>query len=184
MPEALFVSGLSEEIALIVQQARTLPSQNAAGEPMLFLGADAWDNTELLTNEALNIEGSFFSGHFSAATDEPSGKAFVEIYQSVYGEPPIGGHAVSYDAAQLLFAAIAGAGSLDGEAIREELAATENYIGATTITSYNENRHPTKNAVIFTIKNGEKQFHKQKKIISVRRPSPVITKTDIQQKMR
>ena len=160
-PEALFVSGLSEEIALIVQQARALPLQNAAEEPMLFLGADAWDNTGLLTNEALNVEGSFFSGHFSAATDELSGKAFVETYQSVYGEPPIGGHAVSYDAMQLLFAAIARAGSLKREAIRDELATTENYTGATTIASYDENRHPTKSAVIFTIKNGEKQFHKQ-----------------------
>ena len=47
------------------------------------------------------------------------------------------------------------------EKIREQLAATENYIGATTIASYNENRHPTKSAVIFTIKDGEKQFHKQ-----------------------
>ena len=160
-PEALFVSGLSEEIALIVQQARALPLQNAAEEPMLFLGADAWDNTGLLTNEALNVEGSFFSGHFSAATDQPSGKAFVETYQSVYGEPPIGGHAVSYDATQLLFAAIARAGSLESEAIRDELATIENYTGATTIASYDENRHPTKSAVIFTIKNGKKQFHKQ-----------------------
>ena len=160
-PEALFISGLSEEIALVVQQARTLPLQNAAGEPILFLGADAWDNPDLLTNEALNVEGVFFSGHFSAATDQPSGKAFVETYQSLYGEPPIGGHAVSYDATQLLFAAIARAGSLDGEAIRDELATTENYTGATTIASYDENRHPTKSAVIFTIKNGKKQFHKQ-----------------------
>jgi ABC-type branched-subunit amino acid transport system substrate-binding protein len=34
-------------------------------------------------------------------------------------------------------------------------------IGATTIASYNENRHPTKSAVIFTIKDGKKQFYKQ-----------------------
>lgn len=161
MPEALFVSGLSEEIAMVTQQARALPLQNAAGEPMLFLGADAWDNTGLLTNEALNIEGSFFSGHFSAATDQPSGKAFVETYQSLYGEPPIGGHAVSYDAAKLLFAAIERAGTLEGEAIRAQLAATENYIGATNIAGYDANRHPTKSAVIFTIKDGSKQFHKQ-----------------------
>ena len=161
MPEALFVSGLSEETTLIVQQARALPLQNAAGEPLLFLGTDAWDNPDLLMNEARHIEGSFFSGHFSAATDQPSGKAFVETYQAVYGELPIGGHAVSYDAVQLLFAAIARSGSLEGEAIRAELATTENYTGATPIASYDENRHPTKSAVIFTIKNGEKQFHKQ-----------------------
>ena len=161
MPEGLFVSGLSEEIALVVQQARALPLQNAAGYPILFLGADAWDNTGLLTNQKLNLDGSFFSGHFSAATDKPSGKAFVEAYQAAYGELPIGGHAVSYDAAKILIAAIQRAGSLEGEAIRGQLAVTKNYIGATDIASYDENRHPTKSAVIFTIKNGEKQFHKQ-----------------------
>ena len=161
MPEALFISGLSEEIALVVQQVRSLPLQNASGEPILFLGADAWDNLSLLTDKKIDIEGSFFSGHFSSATDKPMGKAFVETYQSVHGELPIGGQAVSYDAAKLLFAAIARAGSFEGEAIRAQLAATENYIGATDIASYDENRHPTKSAVIFTIKDGKKQFHKQ-----------------------
>ncbi len=161
MPEALFVSGLSEEIVRVTQQARALSLQNTAGKPVLFLGADAWDNSTLLTNEEIDIEGSFFSGHFSPATDKPSGKAFVETYQSLYGETPIGGQAVSYDAAKLLFAAIARAGTLDGEAIRDQLAATNNYVGATTIVNYDENRHPTKSAVIFTIKDGEKQFYKQ-----------------------
>ena len=161
MPEGLFVSGLSEEITLVVQQARALPLQNAAGEPMLFLGADAWDNPDLLMNEAIDLEGSFFSGHFSAATDKPSGKAFVEAYQAAYGELPIGGHAVSYDATKVLAAAIARAGSFDGKAIRDQLAAMENYIGATNIAGYDENRHPTKSAVIFTIKDGKKQYHKQ-----------------------
>ena len=160
-PDALFVSGLAEEITLVVQQARALALQNAAGEPIVFLGADAWDNPDLLMNEKIDIEGSFFSGHFSAATDKPSGKAFVEAYRAAYGALPIGGHAVSYDAAQILLAAIQRAGSLEGEAIREQLAVTKNYIGATDIAHYDENRHPTKSAVIFTIKNGEKQFHKQ-----------------------
>lgn len=161
MPEALFVSGLSEEIVHVTQQARTLSLQNTAGKPVLFLGADAWDNSTLLTNKEIDIEGSFFSGHFSSATDKPSGKAFVETYQSLYGETPIGGQAVSYDAAKLLFAAIARAGTLDGEAIRDQLAATKNYVGATTIVNYDENRHPTKSAVTFTVKDGKKQFYKQ-----------------------
>lgn len=160
-PEALFIAGLVEEIALITQQARALPLLNASGEPTIFLGADAWDNPNLLTSEEANIEGSFFSGHFSSATDQPSGKAFVETYRTLHGELPIGGDAVSYDAMKLLLAAIQRADSLDGEAIRAQLAATENYIGATNIARYDENRHPTKSAVIFTIKNGEKQFYRQ-----------------------
>ena len=160
-PEALFIAGWVQQVGPITQQARAIPLLNAAGEPTLLLGTDTWDNPILLDNEEAGIEGSFFSGHFSAATDKPSGKAFVAAYQAAYGELPLGGHAVSYDATKIMLAAIERAGSLDGEAIRTQLAATQNYIGATDIASYDENRHPTKSSVIFTIKNGEKQFYRQ-----------------------
>ena len=160
-PEALFIAGWVQQVGPITQQASTLPLLNAAGEPTLLLGTDTWDNPILLDNEDAEIEGSFFSGHFSAATDKPSGKAFVEAYQAAYGELPLGGHAVSYDATKVMLTAIERAGSFDGEAIREQLAATKNYIGATDIASYDENRHPTKSSVIFTITNGEKRFYQQ-----------------------
>ena len=160
-PEALFIAGWVQQVGPITQQARALPLLNPAGEPTLLLGTDTWDNPILLDNEDAEIEGSFFSGHFSAATDKPSGKTFVEAYQAAYGELPLGGHAVSYDATHVMLTAIERAGSFDGEAIREQLAATENYIGATDIANYDENRHPTKSSVIFTITNGEKQFYQQ-----------------------
>ena len=160
-PEALFIAGWVQQVGPITQQARALPLLNAAGEPTLLLGTDTWDNPILLDNEDAEIEGSFFSGHFSAVTDKPSAKTFVEAYQAAYGELPLGGHAVSYDATKVLLAAITRAGSFDGEAIRAELAATKNYVGATDIAGYDENRHPTKSAVIFTVKDGEKQFYKQ-----------------------
>ncbi|RKU15188.1 hypothetical protein C6500_21080 [Candidatus Poribacteria bacterium] len=160
-PDALFISGFTQDIVLITQQARAIPLQNAAGELTVFLGADAWDSTLLFDNEDAQIEGSFFSGHFSSDTDEPKARAFVDAYESIYGVTPTGGVAVSYDAVKLLFQAVERAESLDPDEIRQQLAATENYIGATTIASYDENRHPTKSAVIFTIKNGEKQFYKR-----------------------
>ena len=160
-PEALFIAGWVQQVGPITQQARALPLLNAAGESTILLGTDTWDNPILLDNEDADIEGSFFSGHFSAATDKPTGKTFVETYQAAYGELPLGGHAVSYDATKVMLAAIERAGSFDGTAIRTELAATQNYIGATNIARYDENRHPTKSAVIFTITDGEKQFYKQ-----------------------
>ena len=160
-PDALFIAGFTLDVALITQQARAIPLQNANGEPTIFLGADSWDSELLYDNEDAEVEGSFFSGHFSPETDEPTARAFVDAYESIYESTPTGGVAVSYDAVKLLFEAVERAGSLDPDEIREQLAATENYIGATTIASYDENRHPTKSAVIFTIKNGKKQFHKQ-----------------------
>ncbi len=160
-PDALFVAGFVQDVSLITQQARQIPMRNADGAPTIFLGADSWDSELLYDDENAQIEGSFFSGHFSPDTNEPNARAFVDTYESIYESTPTGGVAVSYDAVKLLFEAVERAGSLDPEKIREQLAATENYIGATTIASYNENRHPTKSAVIFTIKDGEKQFHKQ-----------------------
>ena len=160
-PDALFTSGFVQNIALITQQARAFPLRNAVGEPTVFLGADSWDNDLLFNNEYAKTEGSFFSGHFSPDTDEPTARAFVDAYEFIYESTPTGGVAVSYDAVKLLFEAVERAGSLDPEAVRQQLAATENYIGATTIASYDENRHPTKSAVIFTIENGGKQFYKQ-----------------------
>ena len=160
-PDALFTSGFVQDIALITQQARALPLRNAVGDPTVFLGADSWDNDLLFNNGDAKTEGSFFSGHFSPDTNEPIAQAFVNAYEFVYESTPTGGVAVSYDAVKLFFEAVERAGSLDPDAVRQQLAATENYIGATTIASYDENRHPTKSAVIFTIKNGEKQFYKQ-----------------------
>ena len=160
-PDALFIASFSPEVSLITQQARAIPLQNAIGVPTIFFGADAWDNVILLTDEKAEIEGSFFTGHFSSDSDAPTARTFVDTYVSIYDTPPNGGIAVSYDAVKLLFHAVERAGSLDPDIIRQQLAATENYIGATTIAGYNENRHPTKSAVIFTIKDGKKQFHKQ-----------------------
>ena len=160
-PDALFTSGFVQDIAVITQQARAIPLQNVAGESTIFLGADSWDNELLLNNEDAETEGSFFSGHFSPDTDEPAARAFVDAYESIYESTPTGGVAVSYDAVKLLFEAVERAGSRDPDEVRQQLAATKNYIGATTIASYDENRHPAKSAVIFTIKNGKKQFYKQ-----------------------
>ena len=160
-PDALFIAGFVADLALITQQARAIPLQNAAGEPTVFLGADSWDSQLLFDNEDAELEGSFFSGHFSPETDEPTARAFVSAYESTYEATPTGGVAVSYDAVKLLFAAIERSGSLDPDEIRQQLAATANYVGATTIASYDENRHPTKSAVIFTIENGKKRFHTQ-----------------------
>ena len=160
-PDALFTAGFVQDIATITQQARAIPMQNSDGEPTIFLGADSWDSLLLFDDENAEIEGSYFSGHFSPDTDEPNARAFVDTYKSIYEATPTGGVAVSYDAVKLLIEAILRASSLEAEAIRDQLAATENYIGATSIASYNELRQPTKSAVIFTIKDGVKQFYKQ-----------------------
>ena len=162
-PDALFISSFIREIGPITRQARAMRLQNAAGEPTLFLGTDTWDSEILLSDEdaKANVEGSYFTTHFSPDTEEPAAQAFIEAYQAAYGTAPTGGDAVNYDAVKLLYEAIERAGGLDPEAIREQLQATENYAGATRIAHYDEKRHPAKSSVILTVENGEKQFYRQ-----------------------
>ena len=160
-PGAVFVPVRAEDVVLLAARARALPVLDAAGEPALFLGADAWDNPALLENGGADVEGSFFSSHFSPDTDEPTARAFVDTYRARWGMPPTGGDAVSYDAVRLFLEAAARAGSLDAGAVRREIQATRQYAGATRISHYNDARHPTKSAVIMTIENGVKRFHRQ-----------------------
>ena len=160
-PDAVFVPVRAEDVALAVAQARALPVHDAAGEPALFLGADAWDNPALLDSGRAAVDGSFFSSHFSPDTDEPTARAFVDTYRARYGVLPTGGDAVSYDAVRLFLEAAARAGSLGADAVRREMLATRQYAGATRISHYNDARHPTKSAVIMTIENGVKRFYQQ-----------------------
>ena len=122
----------------------------------------SWDNPTLLDNEEAAVDGSFFSSHFSPDTDEPSARAFIDAYQALYGIAPTGGDAVSYDAVRLLLeAARATRVASTRTPMRRQLLATEQYAGATRIAGYDENRHPTKSAVIMTIENGAKKFYQQ-----------------------
>lgn len=52
----------------------------------------------------------------------PRARSFAKAYQDRYGEPPDAHAALGYDAARLLFEAMRGAKSLDGDKIQEQLA--------------------------------------------------------------
>ena len=160
-PDAVFVPVRAEDVALVAAQARALPVHDQAGEPALFLGADAWDNAALLEGGGAAVDGSFFSSHFSPDTDEPTARAFVDTYRARYAIAPTGGDAVSYDAVRLFLEAAERAGSLEADAVRLEILATRQYAGATRISHYNDDRHPTKSAVVMTIENGVKRFYQQ-----------------------
>ena len=157
-PQAVLLASLVPEAIHVTRQARAFPLLDATGEPTVFLGADAWDNPTLLESEDAAVEGSYFSSHFWPDTSEPTARAFVNAFQARYGTVPTGGDAVSYDAVRLFLEAAERAGGLDAAAVQQELLATDGYTGATHIAHYNEDRHPTKSAVVMTIEDGVKRF--------------------------
>lgn len=158
-PDVVFMPGFAPEVPLAVTQARTIPQPGASGITAVFLGGDGWDNRDVVSMGGTAIEGSYFSDFFSPETQDVVALGFVRAYQSMFGLAPDGHAAMGYDALKLVATAMRRAGSLDKEAIRDELVATRGYKGATSILSYDENRHPQKDAVIIQIKDGEFRLH-------------------------
>ncbi len=157
-PDVFFLPGFSAEIPLVVEQARTL------GITGILLGGDSWDNAALIANSGAILEGSYFSTFFWA--DVPPGSLskdahqFIDTYTSIFGIPPDGGAALGYDALRLTVQAMRRAPELTPTEIRDQIAATKNYSGATFISGYNHNRHAAKSAFINRIVDGEARFHK------------------------
>jgi branched-chain amino acid transport system substrate-binding protein len=66
--------------------------------------------------------------------------------------------ALGFDSALVLADAIKRAGSTDGQKIRDALAATKDFVGATGKTTINEKRDATKAAVILQVKDGKFKY--------------------------
>ncbi len=157
-PDVFFLPGFSSEIPLVVQQAKAL------GITGILLGGDSWDNADLVATSGEILEGSFFSTFFSSkvAPGDLSEDAhrFIDAYTAIFGVAPDGGGALGYDALRLVALAMLRADELTPTAVRDEIAATRDYSGATVISHYDENRHTTKSAVINRIVNGAIEFYK------------------------
>jgi branched-chain amino acid transport system substrate-binding protein len=153
-PDAIIVPGYYTDAGLIVRQARQL------GIKVPLFGGDGWEAPELLEiGGAQALEGTYYSTHFSSESTEPLAQKFVAAYKAKYnGETPDAMAALGYDSAMVLADAIKRAGTTDGPKLREALAATSNFPGATGGTTLNEKRDATKPAVIITVKDGKFQY--------------------------
>ena len=158
-PDVIFSTGFLPEVPLMVRQAR-----EEIGITATFIGGDAWDNVALIEEAGPVIDGSFFSSGFSAEAElDDLGEdayQFVTAYAAMFGIMPDGGAALGYDALRLVVEAMRRATDLTPVAIRDQLAETMNYSGATFISGYDENRHTSKSVVIKRIVDGEVQFYK------------------------
>jgi branched-chain amino acid transport system substrate-binding protein len=148
-PEAVFVPGYYTEGALIIKQAREL------NMTMPFLGGDGWDSSKLLEIGGDALNGAFFSTHYAADDTNFVVRNFVTRYKERYNGVPDAMAALGYDAALILFDAIGRAGSTDGVAIRDALAATQAFPGVTGKITIDQNRNARKSAVIIAVTEGK-----------------------------
>lgn len=145
-PDVIYIPGYYGDVALIAKQARMI------GLTQPLLGGDGWDAPELwgLGGDALN--GSYISTHYSVDDPSPAIQAFVETYKQRYGNLLPDAHAaLAYDAARILFDAMARSGVSDSAKLRDALAQTKNFPGVTGIINIDANRNAVKPAVVLKL---------------------------------
>jgi len=153
-PDVIFAPSSATTAPLIIKQARAL------GMESLIMGGDTWENPAVIDVAGTDAEGIALSTFFDEndpATEEA--KAFVEGYKKeLAGKEPIipAVAALGYDAYLVVRDAIERAGSTDGVAIRNAIAATKDFEGVTGVINFTEEGDADKNiAVIKTVKDGQ-----------------------------
>ncbi|MDI3284824.1 ABC transporter substrate-binding protein [Polyangium sp. 15x6] len=126
----------------------------AAGMPgSMFVGGDGWDAETLLQDAGEEMEGAYFTNHYAPDVPWPNAQAFLKAYKERFKRDPSSLSSLGYDSALLLFDAMGRAKGDTPEAIRDAIAETKNFQGATGAITIDPNRNADKSIVIVQIKN-------------------------------
>jgi len=150
--EAIFFPGNFTESALIMKQARQL------GITLPFLGGDTWETPEVIDIAGEAAEGAVYSSFYDPAAPLTDRTAeFLDAFAAEYGADTLaaGVTALGFDAYLLAIETIEKAGTVDGPTLRDTLAATTDFEGATGYVTLDENGDAVKPAVIKTIQGGQ-----------------------------
>jgi ABC-type branched-chain amino acid transport systems, periplasmic component len=150
--QAIFFPGNFTESALIMKQARQL------GITIPFLGGDTWETPKVIQIAGDAAEGAVYSSFYDpAAPQTGKTKEFLDAYAKKYGKGTLaaGVTALGFDAYLLALETVQKTGTTDGPALRDTLAKTKDFEGATGYITFDENGDAIKPAVIKTIQGGK-----------------------------
>lgn len=147
--DVIYIPGYYSEAGLIIKQARD------QGIDAPVLGADGFDSptlAELAGKEALN--DVYFTNHYSSLDKDPLVVDFIEKFNKKYNKEPDAFNALGYDLGMFVVDSIKRAEALTGEAVKNAMAATEDFKGVTGAFSVDENHNPVKSIVVIGLKDG------------------------------
>lgn len=151
-PDVLFLASFAPEVPRIMAAARAMEIE------AIFIGGDGMEDPENMFGTLADnapLEGTYYTTNLDLTSEAPATQQFIEAYRAKFGEAPDGVAASGYDNVRLLIQAIQAAGSTDPVLVRDAIAATENYTGATFISHFDAQRHAVKGVGIMKIENGQ-----------------------------
>lgn len=145
-PDMIFIPDYYSTVALIAKQVRN------QGITVPMMGADGWD--EIANNAGDEVDGCYYSNHYSPDSSEEVVQTFVKNYQAKYKDGgPNALAALAYDATYILADAINKAGSTDPEKIKAAMMETDKQF-VTGHIKFNDKRNPIKSAVMVQLVKG------------------------------
>jgi len=141
----------------MIPVARQAKAAGVKGD--MFLGGDGWHSEALVKDAGEEMDGAYLTDHFAPDVPLASSKAFVALYRARFQHDPSALAAQGYDAARLLADAIGRAKGDSPDAIRDAIAETKAFPGATGAITINAERNADKSIVIVQIKGGKFTYH-------------------------
>ena len=151
-PDVVYLPGYTRDSGLFIKQSIKM------GITATFLGGDAWDEIEPIAGTA--IEGSFESTPWHPGVPFPASAQLKQLFTATYGTDISSNLSpLAYDAVMILADAITRAGTTEHKAIRDALAATTNFQGATGAITFDGNGDPqSKPIIIIEFQKGKRVF--------------------------
>lgn len=153
-PDVVYLPGYTRDSGLCIKQAVKM------GFSTIFLGGDAWDEIGKYAGPAVN--GSYQSAPWHPKVPFAASQTMKELFQTTHGkEIENNSSPLAYDAVMILAEAITRAGTLDRMAIRDALASTIDFPGATGAITFDANGDPLrKGIIIIQFRDGKQIFQK------------------------
>lgn len=118
-----------------------------------FLGSDAWSRSHL--RSVPEFDGSFMVTNWSPGLETEVNARFLAAYARRFPIEPSETAALTYDAAKLLFAAIATTGDGSPVSIQQALYGLRDFVGTSGRIRYTTNGDPEKAVVVLQFKAGK-----------------------------
>ena len=151
-PDALVVSALADEGALILSQARDL------GLDVPVIGGNGFNSPAIIKNAGQAAEGTVVGAAWNSASDTPSNQQFIDEFKSAYNDAPDQFAAQAYAGMNIVAHAVETACSADPSAIRDALAGVSGFDTVLGTFSFTDNRDADHPAVVQIVKDGEFQI--------------------------
>lgn len=149
-PDALVISGLYQEAALIMVQARKM------GYKGPFIGGNGFNSPALIDIAKDATEGAVMGSPWFSGRDDAKVKKFVADYQAkMGGKSPDQFAAQAFDGFMLIAEALKKSGSTNRDKVRDALAEVKGYEGVTGKFAFDADRNPDMAPFVLTIKNGK-----------------------------